>query len=75
MILNVKNAMKPAQYFRSMEEMAALFEAYPQALENTVEIAKRCNVEITLDNYVLPEFPTQGQTPADFLVVQAQKWP
>lgn len=64
---------KSAQYFRSTEEMCDLFKAYPQALENTAEIAKRCNVEITLDEYVLPEFPTQGQTPADFLITQAQK--
>ena len=36
------------QYFRSQEEMCALFSDIPEALENTIEIAKRCNVSFTL---------------------------
>lgn len=45
------------QYLRSPEEMAELFADIPEALENTVEIAKRCNVEISLGTYYLPEYP------------------
>ncbi len=45
------------QYLRSPEEMAELFSDIPEALENTVEIAKRCNVEIKLGTYYLPEYP------------------
>ena len=45
------------QYLRSPAEMAELFSDLPEALENTVEIAKRCNVDITLGKYFLPEFP------------------
>ena len=45
------------QYLRSPEEMQALFADIPEALENTVEIAKRCNVEISLGTYYLPEYP------------------
>jgi DNA polymerase-3 subunit alpha len=43
-------------YLRSTEEMAALFPAYPEAVENTQKIADRCNVEFTFGKYHLPEF-------------------
>jgi DNA polymerase-3 subunit alpha len=45
------------QYLRSPAEMAELFADIPEALENTVEIAKRCNVELTLGKNFLPDFP------------------
>ncbi|APZ43308.1 DNA polymerase III subunit alpha [Acidihalobacter ferrooxydans] len=45
------------QYLRSAQEMTALFADLPEALENSVEIAKRCNVKLTLGNTVLPQFP------------------
>jgi DNA polymerase-3 subunit alpha len=45
------------QYLRSPEEMAELFADLPEALENTVEIARRCNLEITLGKNYLPDFP------------------
>ena len=45
------------QYFRSADEMAELFEDIPSALENTVEIAKRCNIDIELGTYYLPKYP------------------
>lgn len=61
------------QYLRSSEQMCELFADLPEALENTVEIAKRCNVTVTLDEYVLPEFPTGGMTPEEFLVVKSQQ--
>ena len=47
----------PQQYFKSSEEMQALFEDLPEALENTVHIAQRCNVELTLGKNYLPDFP------------------
>jgi DNA polymerase-3 subunit alpha len=47
----------PEQFLRSPEEMAALFADLPGALENTVEIARRCTLTLTLGQYVLPEFP------------------
>ncbi|MFN3715799.1 MAG: DNA polymerase III subunit alpha, partial [Thiobacillus sp.] len=46
------------QYLKSPEEMAALFADLPEALENSVEIAKRCNLELTLGKSRLPDFPT-----------------
>ncbi|MCF6807839.1 DNA polymerase III subunit alpha [Thiotrichales bacterium 19S9-11] len=45
------------QYFKSAKEMQKLFHDIPQALENSVTIAKRCNVTFSLGNAVLPEFP------------------
>lgn len=61
------------QYLRSPAEMQSLFEDIPEALANTVEIAKRCNVTVRLDEYFLPEFPTGGMTPGDFLVKKSQE--
>ncbi|TBU94763.1 DNA polymerase III subunit alpha [Phytopseudomonas dryadis] len=46
------------QYLKSPEEMAELFSDLPEALENSVEIAKRCNIEVQLGKYFLPDFPT-----------------
>lgn len=45
------------QYLRSPQEMAELFSDIPEALENTVEIARRCNVELTLGEPCLPDYP------------------
>lgn len=56
------------QYLRSAEEMAQVFADIPEALANTVEIAKRCNVTVRLDEYFLPDFPTGNMTIADYLV-------
>jgi len=51
-------AFTPEQYFKSQDEMARLFADAPQALENALEIARRCNLEITLGKTRLPAFPT-----------------
>jgi len=45
------------QYLRSAEEMVELFSDIPSALANTVEIAKRCSVDIELGKYYLPDYP------------------
>lgn len=49
------------QYFRTQDEMAALFADIPEALANTIEIAKRCNVTFKLGNNRLPHFPVPEQ--------------
>lgn len=55
------------QYFRSAEEMAELFADIPSALENSVEIAKRCNIDIELGTYYLPKYPIpEGMLMDDF---------
>ncbi|GAB4255744.1 MAG: DNA polymerase III subunit alpha [Deferrisomatales bacterium] len=45
-----------AFYLKSPEEMAAAFGSIPQALEATVEIAERCNVELDLKSYHFPAY-------------------
>ena len=45
------------QYLRSEAEMLALFDDIPEAIDNTMEIAKRCNLDIQLGKYFLPEYP------------------
>ena len=56
------------QFLRTPAEMAALFADLPEALANTVEIAKRCNVTLTLNKNFLPRFPVpDGSTVDDHL--------
>ncbi|WP_024890694.1 DNA polymerase III subunit alpha [Luteimonas huabeiensis] len=45
------------QYLKSSEEMAELFADVPDALDNTVALAQRCNMELSLGTYHLPQFP------------------
>jgi DNA polymerase-3 subunit alpha len=60
------------QYFKSQAEMQALFADLPEALENSVEIARRCNLSIELGKNRLPLFPTpEGVTLDDYLTQQA----
>lgn len=62
------------QYLRSPEEMAKRFADLPEALENTVEIAKRCNLELSLGQNFLPDFPIPaGISMHDYFVAEAQK--
>ncbi|KZN65183.1 DNA polymerase III subunit alpha [Pseudoalteromonas luteoviolacea CPMOR-1] len=56
------------QYLKTPEQMAELFSDIPEALENTVEIAKRCNVTVQLGTYFLPDYPTGDLKIDDFLV-------
>ena len=61
------------QYLRSAQEMIELFHDLPEAIENTVEIAKRCNLELTLGTNVLPEYPVPaGMSVEDFLASEAR---
>jgi DNA polymerase-3 subunit alpha len=62
------------QCFKTQAEMAELFADMPAALRNTVEIAKRCNLQLELGKPKLPLFPTpDGMSLDDFLVQQAQE--
>ncbi|ENM5777926.1 DNA polymerase III subunit alpha [Vibrio mimicus] len=63
----------PKQYLRSEAEMCELFADIPEALENSVEIAKRCNVTVRLGEYFLPNFPTEGMAIEDFLVMKSRE--
>ncbi len=62
------------QYLRSVEEMQTLFADLPEALENTVEIAKRCNLTLTLGKNFLPDFPVpEGMNLGEFMAEESLK--
>ena len=51
----------PAQYLKSSEEMAELFADVPDAIDNAVALAQRCNLELRLGKYYLPAFPVPSE--------------
>jgi DNA polymerase III subunit alpha len=53
------------QCLRSAEEMIELFEDLPEAIQNTVEIAKRCNLELELGKPYLPNYPVPPELTMD----------
>jgi DNA polymerase-3 subunit alpha len=62
------------QYLRTPEEMAELFKDLPEALANTVEIAKRCTLSLKFGQNILPQFPTPaGQTTDQYFRAQARE--
>ena len=44
-------------YMKTEEEMRALFPYCPEACDNTLEIAQKCNVELDWDSIILPNYP------------------
>lgn len=60
-------------YYKTPEEMAELFSDIPEALENTVKIADRCEFNLQTGDYHLPEFPIPDdagtQDPAKYLEI------
>jgi len=64
----------PEQYLKSPEQMSELFADLPEALENTVELAQRCNLELQLGTYYLPDFPVpEGHSIESWLSTQAEQ--
>jgi DNA polymerase-3 subunit alpha len=51
-----RRRLTPQHYFKSPEEMAALFADLPEALENTIEIARRCAFRAETHDPILPKF-------------------
>jgi len=61
------------QHFKTQAQMAELFADIPSALTNSVEIAKRCNLALTLGKNYLPQFPTPNNESLDeYLAAQAR---
>ena len=61
------------QYLRNPAQMAALFADLPEALANTVEIARRCSLRLTLGQARLPDYPVPvGRTPTEFLRTESE---
>jgi len=62
------------QYLRTPREMCELFVDVPEALDNSVEIAKRCTLELTLGKNFLPEFPIpSGVTIDEFFKAESRR--
>jgi DNA polymerase-3 subunit alpha len=62
------------QYLKTPDEMCELFADAPELLANTVEIAKRCSLEIKLGASMLPAYPVPaGSTTEDFLREEAAR--
>ena len=61
------------QYLRSAEEMVELFADIPEALQNSVEIAKRCTLDLRLGEYFLPDYPIpDGMTINEFFIAESE---
>ncbi len=62
------------QYLRGTDEMLALFVDIPESTANTVEIAKRCNLKLTLGENFLPDFPVpEGMSLDEFFIEESKK--
>ena len=59
-------------HVKSAEEMTALFHDHPEAVRNTLEVAERCNLELAMGTYHLPEFQVPaGKTREQVLAEQS----
>ena len=76
-VLNDKRRVKQftaQQYFKTQAEMIGLFADLPEALQNSVEIARRCNLALVLGKPRLPDFPTpNGESLDDFLRSESER--
>jgi len=63
----------PNQYLRTPLEMSELFDDLPEAIDNSVEIARRCNVELELGKDFLPEFPLPEGTELEGYLVDESR--
>ncbi|TDJ37100.1 MAG: DNA polymerase III subunit alpha [Gammaproteobacteria bacterium] len=62
------------QYFKSCDDMASVFEDIPEAIANSLEIAKRCSLELKLGETFLPAFPVpQGQTTETYVEAESKR--
>ena len=60
-----KSEYNENQYLKSSEEMQELFSDIPSAVENSCEIAKRCNVQLSLGDIAMPIFPLENSQNED----------
>ncbi len=67
-----RRKVTPEHYFKSAAEMAKLFEDLPEAIDNTIEIAKRCAFRPRTHAPILPNF-AEGGSEADELERQAKE--
>ncbi len=71
----------PEYYIKSYDEMRELFDDIPEAIENSIHIANRCNVDLQFGNYQLPDFrPPEEMELSEYLRQFAnrgleERWP
>ncbi len=54
-------------YLKTREELERIFQDVPEALDNTLEIAERCNIELTFGKYHIPDYPVpEGETTVSY---------
>ncbi|MDQ6954870.1 MAG: DNA polymerase III subunit alpha [Mariprofundaceae bacterium] len=78
---DVEHSFSQECYMKSYDEMAHLFADVPEAISNSLHIAKRCNVDLQFGQYKLPDFQTpDAMNLADYMCQQATngldaRWP
>lgn len=73
-ILVERSVTQTSNIYAPPVEMQQLFEDLPEALENSVEIARRCSLELQLGEYSLPEFPIpEGLTANDYFIQLSER--
>lgn len=62
-------------HIHNSEEMEQLFSDYPEALDNTLEVAEKCNVQLKLNDVNLPKYdiPKCFSSPSEYMVYLAKK--
>lgn len=64
----------PTFYIRSPQEMISLFIDLPDALSNTVKLAEKCKVELTLDKWFFPQYQgMEDKSPEKELEIRAKR--
>ncbi|MDQ8037416.1 MAG: DNA polymerase III subunit alpha [Pedobacter sp.] len=64
----------PEQYLKTPEQMVELFSDIPEALANTVEIARRCTLDLTLGKNFLPDYPVpEGMTINEYFIQHSRE--
>lgn len=62
----------PQQYYKNAQQMVELFADIPSAIKNTVLIAQRCNFQLHMGEYFLPDFPVpEGDSIESFLAKES----
>ncbi|QJC30837.1 DNA polymerase III subunit alpha [Enterobacteriaceae endosymbiont of Macroplea appendiculata] len=62
------NPYSQEQFFKNSQDMITLFADIPEAIQNSIEIAQRCNIFLTLNKYFLPKFYINNITPEKYLI-------
>ncbi|MEQ9115631.1 MAG: DNA polymerase III subunit alpha [Rickettsiales bacterium] len=71
---DVRRRSSPENYFKNSAEMQKLFEDVPEALDNTINIAKRCSVMSEENEIIFPDYTvTVGQDQADELRILSER--